>query len=106
MEDELAARHQAAPMFPPLKLAPVAASRKQCFGRPNENNEQHGPNAKAPSDELFLDGEQRLGRHLAKLFADIRFFTCHGIPRGIPLPARDRRLHAVEENPREDQTHP
>jgi hypothetical protein len=43
---------------------------------------------------------------LAKLFADIRFFTCHGIPRGIPLPARDRRLHAVEENPRDDQTHP
>ena len=26
--------------------------------------------------------------------------------RGIPLPARDRRLHAVEENPRDDQTHP
>lgn len=65
----------------------MAASRKQCLGCPNENNEQHGANAKAPSDELFLDGEQRLGRHLAKLFADIRFFTCHGISsRGSRYP--------------------
>src|SRR5207248_10967668 len=38
--------------------------------REDQDHHQHQPSPQAPADQLFLDGQQRLDRHLAHFFAD------------------------------------
>src|SRR5580704_17917262 len=67
-----------------------------------EDEEERNTDAEAPADQLFLDGQQRLGLDFAQLGSEIRF-RHDGCPFGL---TDERRLNAAKEEPGDQQPNP